>query len=152
MLRLSTCVRWATSSAAALAFLAAGCAHQGGDELATLELSMIVTEPSGAIMVAIFDSAESYNGGGSPVRGARVRLSSETATTVFKGLPPGSYAVRAFHDQNGDGTLNTNPLGALLEPFAFSNNAIVQYGPPAFEDAALTLKPGANSDTLRFSL
>ncbi|MEM9284949.1 MAG: DUF2141 domain-containing protein [Pseudomonadota bacterium] len=155
MFKLSNRSGLAKVSASMLGLFAAGCAHnagsgEGADGRATLELTMVMTEPGGAVMVALFDSADAYDGNGAPVRGARVAVTSTNESAVFKGLPPGEYAVRAYHDQNSDGTLNTNPLGAPLEPFAFSNGAIVQYGPPAFDDAALDLKPGSNEDTLRF--
>ena len=39
------------------------------------------------------------------------------------GLPDGDYAVRAFHDLNGDGKMNTNPFGMPVEPDEYSQNA-----------------------------
>jgi uncharacterized protein (DUF2141 family) len=52
-----------------------------------------------------------------------------------KGLPPGSYALAAYHDRNNNGKLDSNRLGMPLEPYAFSNNARGILGPPSFGDA-----------------
>ena len=58
------------------------------------------------------------------------------------GLKPGRYAVRAFHDVDGDGKLSVNPFGAPTEPVAFSNNARPMMGPAAWTDAAFEVGPG----------
>ena len=43
--------------------------------------------------------------------------------------------MRAFHDVNGDGRMNTNPFGMPTEPFAFSNNARGNMGPASWDRA-----------------
>ena len=58
---------------------------------------------------------------------------------VFTDLPPGEYAVAAFHDQNGDGELGTTVLGIPTEPYGFSNNARGFIGPANFASAAVTV-------------
>lgn len=73
-------------------------------------------------------------------------------TFTFAGVGSGIYAVAAFQDLNGDGTLDRSPHGLPLEPYGFSNNA-GRSSAPRFEraafrvdrDAALTvhLVPGA---------
>jgi uncharacterized protein (DUF2141 family) len=42
---------------------------------------------------------------------------------VFQSVPAGKYAVAAFHDENGNGKLDTNSLGVPTEGFGFSNDA-----------------------------
>ena len=42
---------------------------------------------------------------------------------IFAGLPPGDYAVAAFHDADGNGELGTNILGIPTEGYGFSNGA-----------------------------
>jgi uncharacterized protein (DUF2141 family) len=101
----------------------------------------------GALMVALFDSEAGYKGGQS-VGAVRIGASGAGVQTVFAGLKPGRYAIKAFHDVNGDGTLNTNPFGAPTEPYAFSNNAKANMGPPSWADAAFTVTAGANAQTI----
>ena len=65
----------------------------------------------------------------------------------FDGLPDGDYAVRAFHDLNGDGKMNTNPFGMPTEPYAFSNNAVGNMGPASW-DRAKFAAAGATAQTI----
>jgi uncharacterized protein (DUF2141 family) len=59
----------------------------------------------------------------------------------FVDLPPGRYAVIAYHDENGDGKLNLRFGMFPKEGYGLSNNPKLS-GPPRFADAALDL-PGA---------
>ncbi|AWJ87649.1 hypothetical protein TSH58p_24390 (plasmid) [Azospirillum sp. TSH58] len=54
-------------------------------------------------------------------------------------VPPGTYALRAYHDENGNGQLDRNLLGVPREGFAFGNDAPVLLAPPSFRDAAVTV-------------
>ena len=66
-----------------------------------------------------------------------------TVLLVFPDLPPGEYAVAAFHDANGDGELNANFVGMPTEGYGFSNGARGFMGPPAFGAAAVTVERDA---------
>ena len=63
---------------------------------------------------------------------------------VFTDLPPGDYAVAAFHDRNGDGKLTKNILGIPTEPYGFSNNVYGFMRPASFEKAAVTVSAGSD--------
>lgn len=53
----------------------------------------------------------------------------------FEKLPPGRYAIMAYHDEDGNGGLNRR-LGMFpTEGYGLSNNPTV-IGPPKFEDSA----------------
>lgn len=56
-------------------------------------------------------------------------------------VPPGTYAVQAFLDDDGDGRIRRNWLGIPREGIGFSNDAPFRFGPPSFGDAAFTLGP-----------
>lgn len=60
-------------------------------------------------------------------------------------LPPGRYAVNAFHDENGNEKLDANLLGVPTEGYGFGNDAAGSFGPPAFDDAAVTVGGDAGS-------
>lgn len=92
---------------------------------------------TGAIMAALVD-AEGYQGG-QPLRGARVDVAGDTLTMNFEGLPAGEYAMRMYHDVNGDGEMNSNAFGIPIEPFAFSNNAAGTMGPAPWSKAKFTV-------------
>jgi uncharacterized protein (DUF2141 family) len=40
-----------------------------------------------------------------------VRITGAQATCNFEGVPPGQYAVAVFHDENGNGKMDTNFIG-----------------------------------------
>jgi uncharacterized protein (DUF2141 family) len=120
-------------AAAALALIAAPAAAQ---EAATdITFTFTVGQPTGQIMVALYDSAAAYGGSGAPVRVARVEVSGAIVQAAFEGLPAGDYAMKAFHDVDGDGQMATNPFGMPTEPYAFSNNAVGNMGPAGWDRA-----------------
>ena len=75
-----------------------------------------------------------------------------TVTIVFKDVPPGEYALTAFHDEDRSGEVNRNALGIPTEGYAFGNDAVGFMGPPKFEDTAVTLDEGAESVTASASM
>ena len=81
-------------------------------------------------MVALDGDEDAYAGKGRAAAQAAIACKGATVTAAFTGLTPGTYAVRAFHDLNGDGKLNTNPFGIPTEPYAFSRDARGAAAPP----------------------
>ena len=71
-----------------------------------------------------------------------------TATAVFSGLAPGSYALAVFHDENGNGEFDQGFLGIPLEGYGFSNGARVFLGPPRFDAARIVLGDAGASITI----
>lgn len=97
-----------------------------------------LTSDAGAVMIALYDSEAAYTGG-APLRAVQVKAAVPQVTASFAGLAPGRYALKCFHDLDGDGKLGTNPFGMPTEPFAFSNNAPARLGPPTWAEAAFTV-------------
>lgn len=100
-------------------------------QAAPAQSSVVVTFETGArtgsVMVALYDSEAAYNGGPAV---ARLAVPADGPVVArFDHLPAGDYAVKAFHDVNGDGQMNANPFGIPIEPYAFSNNAVGNMGP-----------------------
>ena len=58
---------------------------------------------------------------------------------VLRDIPAGRYAVNAFHDENGNGDLDANVLGVPSEGYGFANDPPSSFGPPTFEEAAVTV-------------
>ena len=61
-------------------------------------------------------------------------VTGNTATVRFDSLLPGPKAVRLFHDENSNGTLDTNFFGIPTEGYGFSNNPRSRFGEPSFRD------------------
>ncbi len=107
-----------------------------------------INDHQGTLMVAVFDNEADWNGG-SPVAGARIDVTSDTASASLGLLPQGEYAIRLFHDVNGNGELDTNLMGIPSEPFAFSNNARGSFGPASWADAAFELSADSGAHAVR---
>ena len=78
---------------------------------------------------------------------AQVNAAGETVVTV-QGVPPGTWAVLAYQDENANGELD-RLLGIPRENYGFSRDARGSFGPPGFEDAALPVKEPATSVTVK---
>ena len=135
-----------TALAVVLAFAtAAQAAEPAGDLTVTFQGLKAKT---GAVMMSLASSEEAYADKAPVAAQAMVPVSGDTASTTFKGLAPGRYAIKAFHDVDGDGKMDANPFGMPTEPFAFSNNAHGNMGPAKWADAAFEVKAGANTQTI----
>jgi uncharacterized protein (DUF2141 family) len=129
-----------------LSFSAAAVAQDGN---ATLTLSFTgIAETEGAVMGVLFDSEDAYNGKGAPVRQIMITADKADVATQLAGLKPGRYAIKSFHDIDGDHKMGTNPFGMPTEPFAFSNNAVGNMGPAKWTDAAFEVKAGDNAHSI----
>jgi len=104
----------------------------------TIRVSNIDGE-GGMVHWALFDSAAGFAGEVPPVTAARSRVDGESFTVTVHGLAAGQYAVRLFHDANGNGELDRNMLGIPSEGYGFSNGAGSR-GPADFDDAAVTVE------------
>lgn len=108
-----------------------------------------VTQARGVVLCALFDSKAAYDANKGPIRTLELPASQGNFSATLAGLPPGRYAVKSFHDRDGDGKMKFNPLGMPLEPYGFSNNARAPFGPPSWKAASFDVKPGANSQSIR---
>ncbi|MCU6499216.1 DUF2141 domain-containing protein [Rugamonas sp. A1-17] len=99
-----------------------------------------VASANGTIMVALYNSAETYQQ--KPFRATAALAVAGTTQIEFKDLPAGDYAFSLFHDANGNGKMDANLVGIPTEDYAFSNNAMGKYGPPKFEAARFALPAG----------
>jgi uncharacterized protein (DUF2141 family) len=54
---------------------------------------------------------------------------------AFEPVPASTYAIACYHDENGNGKLDTGTFGRPLEGVAFSNQTKAFFGPPGFADA-----------------
>jgi uncharacterized protein (DUF2141 family) len=105
----------------------------------TGSLTVIVSGLSnnkGKVRIAVSDSKQNYDTKGvEPFRRVVSTITNLTAQAVFEQLPFGEYAVKVIHDENGNGKLDTNPLGIPKEDYAFSGKPAGWFGPPSWENA-----------------
>jgi|CXWL01.1.fsa_nt_gi uncharacterized protein (DUF2141 family) len=106
-------------------------AQAEGAAIVTVSVSNVRAQ-RGAVMAALY--AESWES--RPLATARAAAAGDSVTLTLAAPTSGRYAVRVFHDVNGDGRLGTNLIGIPSEPTGASNNAPPRFGPPTFEGAA----------------
>ncbi len=89
---------------------------------------------TGVIMLQLFDEYETV------LRQEKGTISENKCTIIVKDLKPGKYAVRYFHDENLNGTLETTAIGKPTEGYGFSNNAYGMFGPKPFKEWLFEVK------------
>ena len=131
----------------ALAAAAAGtCTLAVSARAADLTIAVSnIESPTGVLYWNLFDSAAAYDDDGAPVIGARARVDGDALTVTVHDLPDGRYAVKLYHDANGNGQLDTNMVGLPTEGYGFSNNAGAM-GPARFDEAAVQVSGDAVID------
>lgn len=94
----------------------------------------------GTVRVAFYDSKEAfpYDSTAATVRTIEP-VSASPHTVSFEEVPAGTYGVAVIHDANENGELDRNFFGVPSEGYGFSRNAFDTFGPPDFEDAAVTI-------------
>lgn len=116
-----------------MALPAAGRAQQAS-------LSVKITQiasAKGKIMVALFLQSQGFPSDHQKAHKLyQVPAKPGELSISFAHLPAGDYAIAIYHDENGDGKLNTNALGIPKEGYGFSNNVRPKFSAPKFESAA----------------
>ena len=84
------------------------------------------------------------------VRTLHLPVRDKVCAFAFDNLPPGTYALAVYHDENDNNRLDTNFLGLPTERFGFSNNARrMMFFPPSFEAARFVVAAPKTSISLR---
>jgi uncharacterized protein (DUF2141 family) len=124
----------------------------GADSPATAALTVhfvALKSSEGAIMVAMYNSEAAYENSGTATeaatRAVRLEIKDGGAVTTLPGLLPGQYAIKAYHDLNGDSKLNFNLFGVPTEPVAFSNDAPVHMRAPSWKQTVFVVHAGENA-------
>jgi uncharacterized protein (DUF2141 family) len=121
--------------------LAAGlCALALPASAATVQVEVDGIVPGGGrVRVALCQGGLSE---ASCTRGDDAPASGSRALVTFQDVAPGTYAVAAYQDANGNGRLDRTGLGLPLEPYGFSGTA-GRRSRPDFAEAAFPLRePG----------
>ena len=93
----------------------------------------------GTVFVGLYASPAKFLQGNQADAQKKVRASTGPVTVAFDNLAPGTYAVGAFHDENGNDHLDTNFLGLPVEGYALSNGVRAVMAKPTFQQAAFSV-------------
>ncbi len=128
----------------ALAALVVPAIAQAGELVIQIDQ---IRSDQGQVRVALYENADRFlKPDGFLV--AITRKSVVGALTVrFSDLAEGDYAVALFHDENGNGRLDSNLIGIPLEGTGFSRNGRGSFGPPEFSEVAVRIESGGVQTT-----
>ena len=108
-----------------------------------------VRNNQGKLQFALFNTAEDFIK--KPFKTAVLELSDVSDLTAsFQGLPAGEYAIAVYHDENSNGKLDRNLLGAPTEDYGFSNDdrTGVRLSAPSFDDTKFSVAGGEQDITV----
>jgi uncharacterized protein (DUF2141 family) len=89
----------------------------------------------GKAMIALINSEESYSETGVNFKSIALDIEDQKTEWNIDELPFGEYAIKLYHDENGNKKMDRNILGIPSEDYGFSNNATGSFGPAKYEDA-----------------
>lgn len=100
-----------------------------------------IKQPVGEVAITVYpdDPARFMAPGGKLLR-ERVKAAPSVHTCFW--LPPGTYAVSVYHDEDGDRDFDRTLVGIPTEGFGFSNDAESKVGLPALSAARFRLRSG----------
>jgi uncharacterized protein (DUF2141 family) len=81
--------------------------------------------------------------------GAAAPAAAGVTTVLVRDLPPGVYAVQAYHDRNDNHAVDRNVFGLPTEAVGFSNDAPIRLSPPSFKSAAFDYSGGEKTITFK---
>lgn len=133
--------------AASIAFGAPAFADEGceGDRTATSAKLVVqvnrIKAPTGEVAITVYpDDVKRFMAPGGKLLRDRVKAASHVRACFW--LPPGTYAVSVYHDEDGDRDFDRTLVGVPTEGFGFSNDAETKIGLPALSAARFRLRPG----------
>ncbi|MFT4025330.1 MAG: DUF2141 domain-containing protein [Novosphingobium sp.] len=92
-----------------------------------------VRNARGKVLVAVCTQAQflktdcNYN--------AEVAAQPGTVRVTIPNVPPGTWAIQAFHDENNNESTDQGLFGIPKEGVGFSRDARISFGPPKWRDA-----------------
>jgi uncharacterized protein (DUF2141 family) len=106
-----------------------------------------VRSDKGAIMAQLLKADPAK---GTATQAAATMQAAKTGTVelLFGNLQPGDYAVMIFHDENGNGKMDSNLIGIPTEGYGFSNEAKGSFGPPKFSAMKVTISTDGRVTTI----
>lgn len=139
------------SRAAILAALLLTSISAAWAQTATLTITLAgVRSASGNLRVSVYREQDAFRKEAQAFRLQVVPASAGEVVLGFEALPPGRYAVMAYHDENANDKLDLR-LGMIpIEGYGLSNNPRV-FGPPAFADSAFELPAAGTGISLKLS-
>ena len=137
-LRIIFSLAYIISFSVGISFAAPTLAQSGGQATVIVTVTGLRSE-KGQVKIAVFNSSEKWLGE-QPVYSSTINVDSQSVTWKLNDVPYGDYGIAVLHDENKNGKMDKNLLGIPLEPYGFSNNVRVTFGPPKREKSKFVVK------------
>lgn len=102
-----------------------------------------VRSGEGQVKLMLFEREEGFRKEDKARQVLALPAAAGSVSGVFRDLPPGRYAVIAYHDENGNDKLDLRFGMFPKEGYGLSNNPKLS-GPPKFKDAAFEVTQTGN--------
>ena len=102
-------------------------------------LATCLETTEGEVRFALFDTPDSHLGKATQAVAVKVdeapigKDHTRIASWVIEELPHGDYSLAIYHDENGNGRLDRKIFGLPAEPYGFSNDVRIRFGPPSWK-------------------
>ncbi|MBA1277809.1 DUF2141 domain-containing protein [Stutzerimonas stutzeri] len=90
---------------------------------------------NGQVAVAVYADPKTFRKDDQAFAAQKAKAEKGAVTLVFNDVPPGRYAVLAYHDENDNGELDRRFGMFPSEGYGLSNNPKLM-GPPSYDDSA----------------
>ena len=117
-----------------------------GQETEVNEIRWVITgidtSEGGSIRCALYKNERTWLEPARKFRRSSARANRRQAACVFRDLPPGTYAMAALHDADGDREMDKSLIGIPQEGYAISRNEHDRMSAPDFDQAAIQFDGG----------
>jgi len=106
------------------------------------DLTVTVTNiqnTKGKVSFGLFRKQDSFPIKGKQFKGVFIETTKSKTKYTFQNLEKDGYAVAVYHDENNNGILDKNLVGAPTEAYGFSRNARAMFSAPSFEEAKIEI-------------
>jgi uncharacterized protein (DUF2141 family) len=137
--------------ASALLLGATSSRADGPASTAVLSVRLVqLRNSSGRVGCALFNTERGFpKDRSAAIQTTWCPIANRESSCCFEPIPTGTYAVACFHDENGNGKMDTGIFGIPTEGVVASNHAKGFMGPPSFKDAQFSLSGAATELRLR---
>jgi uncharacterized protein (DUF2141 family) len=137
-LRIAFSLAYMVVACVGVSFVPPVCAQSVGHSTLVVKVTGVRSE-KGQVKIAVFNSPEKWLGE-QPMYSSTINVDGQTVLWKITDLPYGDYGIAVLHDENKNGKMDKNILGIPLEPYGFSNNVRVTFGPPTWEKSKFVVK------------
>lgn len=123
---------------------AAPCGGDAGQVRLRVTLTGLRNDHGMAVVTVYGDNPAEFLAPGKKLARLRAPVRAGTTELCLAVPPRSSYAIAAYHDENGDRDFNRNLLGSPTEGYGVSNDAPTVLGIPSYDKARFTAGPGDN--------